>query len=87
MRITPLIHGERVLLRRRAKKLSQAQCAQAAGVSARTIHRIERNQSYATPAATLGRLALALGTSADYLLGLTDDPAPKFRRQGGRHHE
>lgn len=75
------IRGERVLVRRRARRLTQAECARAAGVSAKTISRIEQGQCRVL-AGTVARLALALETSADYLLGLTDDPAPAARLEG-----
>ena len=75
------IRGERVLVRRRARRQTQAECARAAGVSAKTISRIEQGQCRVL-AGTVARLALALETSADYLLGLTDDPAPAARLEG-----
>ncbi len=76
------IRGERVLVWRRARRLTQAECARAAGVSAKTISRIEQGQCRVL-AGTVARLALAPETSADYLLGLTDDLAPTYSSQGG----
>jgi ribosome-binding protein aMBF1 (putative translation factor) len=76
------LFGERVVLLRRRKGLSQPALASQAGMSVTTLNRVENaHQSlYMEKVATL---ATALGTTADYLLGLTDDiepvPAPPKR--------
>ena len=54
---------------------SQVQLARAAGLTHPSVSRFENGINQPT-ASTLGRLASALGVSADYLLSLTDDPTP-----------
>jgi transcriptional regulator with XRE-family HTH domain len=68
-----LTPGERITLRRSRVGLTREQLGAEAGVSAKTIGRYERDEKEPT-ASTLGRLALALLTTTDYLVGLRDDP-------------
>lgn len=65
--------GQRVLLQRRALGLSQEELAQRCGFRYQVISRLERGHQdiYAM---RLARIAQELGVSADYLLGLCDDP-------------
>ena len=65
--------GERIELRRHRRGLSRLALAELAGVSVKTLGRYERDEKQPV-ATTLGRLALALETSTDYLVGLRDDP-------------
>jgi DNA-binding XRE family transcriptional regulator len=65
--------GERLLIARRRKKLSQQQLAAAVGVNKATIYRIEKGKSEDIPVGTLKKIAIELGVSADWLLGLTSD--------------
>ena len=58
--------------------LSQEQLAEIAHTDQKRISKYEHSQSDAT-GDTLAALATALGTSTDYLLGLTDDPTPNFQ--------
>ncbi len=58
--------------------MSQVALARAAGLTHPSISRFENGVNQPT-ASTLGRLATATGKSADYLLGLTDDPTPSAR--------
>ena len=64
--------GERVLLRRRDKKMSQHGLAEKAGVSTNTIARLERGEIQAINSNNLKRLAMALDVSADYLLDMPE---------------
>lgn len=67
------IIGERIHQLRRAKHLTQEELAAAAEVDQSRISDYERSKENPT-APTLEKLAKALDTSVDYLLGLTDDP-------------
>jgi transcriptional regulator with XRE-family HTH domain len=67
------ILGQRVLLLRRDKKISQQALAEKAGISANTIARLERGDIQKIYSDNLERLADALEVSADYLLGRTSE--------------
>lgn len=54
-----------------------ADLAAASGVHKSTLSLILRGERPNSPAIIVARLALALGVSVDYLLGLTNDPSPK----------
>jgi transcriptional regulator with XRE-family HTH domain len=54
--------------------LSAARLASAAGVSERQIWRLEAGDRPNVSAVLLARITLVLGTSLEYVLGLTDDP-------------
>lgn len=58
---------------RKARNLSQEQLAEAAGVGVDTVGRIERGERRTTRPATVAKLAAALDTSSDALLGLSTD--------------
>jgi transcriptional regulator with XRE-family HTH domain len=62
--------GERVLLLRRRADLTQAELARQAGIDVMTISRVERGTKKRLEVESLARLAKALGTTTDYLLGL-----------------
>ena len=66
------------LIRAARGEMSQVQLARAAGLTHPSISRFENGVNQPT-ASTLGRLATAMGKSADYLLGLTDHPEPAAR--------
>ncbi len=66
--------GQRVLVRRRTLKLSQKALAERGGVPSQVISELERDHQDIY-SAQLARLAKALGVSADYLLGFTDERA------------
>jgi transcriptional regulator with XRE-family HTH domain len=68
--------GSRVRLLREARRLDAASLASRASISRAHVYRIEEGERPNVSAVTVGRLARALGTSADYLIGLTDDPSP-----------
>ena len=67
---------ERLRALREARGLRQATLARLAGVSPALISRMEDGSRPRAAGPVLERLAVALGTSTDYLLGLTDDPRP-----------
>jgi transcriptional regulator with XRE-family HTH domain len=54
---------------------TQESLSELLGVGIRQIWRYEKNETEPS-GEMVARLARALNTSADYLLGLTDDPAP-----------
>jgi len=67
------IVGERVLLLRRRKGLTQPELAQQTGMGISTLNRIEKgHQSMAMDKVVA--LVQVLGTTADYLLGLSEEP-------------
>lgn len=72
----PLL-GQRILLRRRDKRLTQEELGKHVGISGNTIARIERGRIQDLAGAVIARVAEALDTSTDYLLGRTDDDTPK----------
>jgi transcriptional regulator with XRE-family HTH domain len=69
-RIDPAI-GERVMLSRRRRGISQRNLAARAQMSTTTLNRLERGLQ-SVWAERLGTLARILDVSADYLLGLHD---------------
>lgn len=69
------IFQERLLLVRRRRELTQAKLAAQADVCMTDISKYERGQSMPT-LPRLVRLADALGTSADFLLGRTGEEVP-----------
>ncbi len=71
------LRGNRLRYLRTTKGLTQEQLATLLQLGKRQIHRYERELS--DPASdVVARLASALGTSADYLLGLVDEPIPNL---------
>lgn len=72
-RTLPEIVGERIVILRRRKRLTQPELAHQTGMGISTLNRIEKGHQ-TTAIDKLVALAKALGTSADYLLGLSEDP-------------
>lgn len=70
------MRGDRVRERRELLRLSQSELAQRVGTGQKRISAWERGESGATDDMIIG-LARAMETSADWLLGLTDDPTPR----------
>src|SRR6266446_10716990 len=68
--------GERVHLIRRRKKMTQQELGDAIGVSKMTIFRIEKGDFSDTMGQHIARMARVLNVSADYLLGLKEEPEP-----------
>jgi len=69
----PVFDGERLGALRKRRKLSAEKAARRADVSTRHFRRLEAGQRPNTAAITLARIALALDTTVEYFLGLTDD--------------
>ena len=69
---------------RRAKDQTQQQLGELAKINYTTISRIESGEAKHVYADTVRDLAEALGVSADYLLGLTDDPTSATKRPRSR---
>jgi transcriptional regulator with XRE-family HTH domain len=69
----PYLYPERLKTLRRKRRMRARDTAQRAGISAAHLHRLERGERPNVSAVTLARVAMALGTSVEYLLGLTDD--------------
>ncbi len=80
MRNQPLF-GERLLALRTARGEKQPALAEFLGVSVPQISEMERGKK-GTTMEKLTLLCLHYNVSADYLLGLTDDPKPCKRKKG-----
>ena len=65
--------GERVHLLRRRLGWTQRELSEAATVNLNNIARIERSEIRDPGGQTIARLAKALGTTTDYLLGLSEE--------------
>ena len=70
--------GELVGDLRHNKGWTQKELAERAGVTESTLSRIESGTTKQVDAIVLGKLAKALDTSTDYLLGLTSIRTPKY---------
>jgi len=71
--------GRRVRDIRSARDLSQLELAGLLGSAQGWLSELEGGKHASMEVDTVRRLAETLGVSADYLLGLTDDPAPPRR--------
>jgi transcriptional regulator with XRE-family HTH domain len=69
----PELNFERLKALRKEQGLSAEQIARKANVSVRHLRRLEAGQRPNTAAVTLARVALALGTTVEYFLGITED--------------
>jgi len=67
--------GDRIRLIREQRGLTRQQLAEKIGTSVGIIYFYEKNRKIPS-AEILKRIAEAFNVSADYLLGLTDDPTP-----------
>ena len=65
--------GERVIVLRRRRKLTQGELAQAVGVAKNTISRLEQGRIADVQGNVIAHLAQTLGVSTDYLLGLAEE--------------
>ncbi len=68
--------GERVHLIRRRRKMTQKELGEAVGVSKTTIFRIEKGDFADAMGQHIAKMARVLNVSADYLLGLKEEPEP-----------
>ncbi len=73
--LQPLIHGQRIKTLRQQNGMRVESLAHHAQISATQIYRLESDTRPHASAVTLARVAQVLGTSLEYLLGLTDDPS------------
>ena len=64
--------GERLLIVRRRREMTQRALAKAAGLNTNTISRLEQGDLKDLGGQAIASLARALGTSADFLLGLSE---------------
>ena len=71
--------GERLREQREALDLTLKQVASQEGITLQYLSKLERGINDPSVWHLLARLALRYGCSTDYLLGLTDDPAPAGR--------
>lgn len=65
---------------RKKRGYTQIKMQQLTGIDQSDYSKIESGKRYMT-IEQCKRLAVVLGTSADYLLGLTDDPKPYSKRE------
>jgi len=69
------IIGARIRSLREEKGWTQGVLAYKSDTTAAQISRLENNDRPAAGAVIVGKIALALGTTVEYLLGQTDDPS------------
>ena len=75
--------GERVLIWRRRRNLTQQALAEAVGIAKNTIARLEQGGITDLRGQVIARLAQVLGVSTDYLLGLDESKeAPNDSHSG-----
>jgi transcriptional regulator with XRE-family HTH domain len=74
--------NERLRSSRKAARLSQGQVATFEGMSQQYLSDLERGVNNPPAWPLLASLARRYRTSADYLLGLTDDPSPRRTQLG-----
>lgn len=74
--------GDRILTIRKELNMSQKELADKAGITEATLSRYENNLRE-PKAEIIGKIAIVLGVSTDYLLGRTDirNPAPDHAQQ------
>ncbi len=67
-------YGERMRALRHARGISADRLGRKTELSIRHIYRLENNQRPHIWGTTVARIARALDTTTDYLLGLSDEP-------------
>jgi repressor LexA len=72
-----VLRGDRLKQLRHAHNYTLEQLAEQLDIGLRQLNRYEANESDAT-SKVVTRMAQVLGTSADYLLGLSDDPGEQY---------
>ena len=72
--LEPIFDGRRLRAVRKNRGLSAENLARRANITVRHIWRLEADQRPNTSAVTLARVALALGTTVEYIVHITDDP-------------
>jgi transcriptional regulator with XRE-family HTH domain len=76
--------AERVIAERETQGWTRRELAKQAGLHEQHLAKVERGQRHRIEADTIIKLARALDCSADYLMGLTDDPTPPTKRPRSR---
>jgi transcriptional regulator with XRE-family HTH domain len=71
-----LTFGERIALLRRRQEMTQKKLGEESSVHPNTIARLERGRLTDLPGSMVARIADALGTSTDFLLGRTEQDEP-----------
>jgi transcriptional regulator with XRE-family HTH domain len=66
--------GERILILRRRRGLTQRELAAATGLNTNTIARVERGEVKDLIGQSIANLARVLETTTDFLLGASDEP-------------
>src|SRR5262249_42057372 len=66
--------GERLLIIRRRRGFTQKELAQIAGLNPNTVARLEQGNLHDLGGQSIVKLAQALHTTTDFLLGLSDNP-------------
>lgn len=70
----PRLNGNRLKRLRAGHGLSVEEAARRAGISVAQVYRLEKGERPNVSAVVLTKLALALESSVEYLLGVTDYP-------------
>ncbi len=73
--VQPQLQGARIHSLRRQRGFSAEKLARLSDVSTRQIWRMEHDKRPNSFAITVARIAQALDTTVEYLLGMTDDPS------------
>lgn len=81
----PRIIGARIRTLREAKGWTQGQLAYKADTTAAQISRIENNERPGVQAVTIGKIAVALDTTVEYLMGQTGNPTRQLPSSGNTH--
>ena len=72
--------GQRLAEIRGTRRLSQQEVADLIGMHVQNVCRMEKARTMHVRSDTLVKLCQTLAVSADYLLGLSDDPRPRRTR-------
>ena len=70
------LRGARVRALREARNIKPGVLAYKAGISTAHVYRLERDERPQASALVVGKIAVALQTTVEYLLGATSDPSP-----------
>lgn len=70
------IDGNRIKSRRKEKDLNQKELAKLLDLNASTVNAYENGRIKKVNTTNLKKLAQALGTTSDFLIGLSDEPEP-----------
>ena len=79
--------GERIKARRKQLSISADTLAEKVGVSRSTVFRWEKGEIEKVPAIELNTIASVLQTTAEYLIGIIDDPEQKFVSESNQKSE